>query len=125
MEQLIEIGRAFVQAMRNLEGLSNVDDMYAEDAESIEAVVPPNRYVRIASGREAIKAKREDWLKSFDIHSLDADGPYVHPPNRFAVRFEAEVSAKATGQKKILREVAIYSVQDGKIIREEFFMSPS
>lgn len=124
MEELIELGQAFVKAMQDREGISSVDELYAKEAESIEAVVPPNRYVRIAGGRGAIKAKREDWLKSYEIHSLDADGPYVHPPNRFAIRFEAQVSEKATGQKKILREIAIYSVEDGKIVREEFFMSP-
>jgi len=124
MEELIELGQAFVKAMRDREGLSSVDEIYAEDAESVEAVVPPNRYVRIAGGRDAIKAKREDWLKSYEILNMNADGPYVHPPNRFGVRFEAEVSEKATGMKKTLREIAIYSVEDGKIVREEFFMSP-
>jgi hypothetical protein len=125
MEELIKLGQAFVRAIEDREGLSSVDALYAQHAESIEAVVPPNRYVRIASGREVIKAKREDWLKSYEIQSLNADGPYVHPPNRFGVRFEAEVSEKATGQKKILREIAIYSVEDGKIVREEFFMAPT
>ncbi len=125
MQELIEFGQAFVRAMQESRGLSSVSELYAEDAESIEAVVPPNRYVRIASGRGAIKAKREDWLKSVELRSLSADGPYVHPPNRFGVRYEAEVVEKATGEKKTLREIAIYSVEDGRIVREEFFMSPS
>lgn len=124
MENLIEIGRAFVQAMRNREGLKSVDEMYAENAESVEAVVPPDRYVRVATGRGAIQAKREDWLKSHEILRLEADGPYVHPPNRFGVRFEAEVKQKATGQLMTLREIAIYSVEEGKIVLEEFFMLP-
>lgn len=124
MESLVKIGRAFVQAMHNRRGLESVDEMYAENAESIEAVVPPNRYVRIARGRDTIKTKREDWLKTHDILKLDVDGPYVHPPNRFAVSFDAEVIQKATGQQITLREIAIYSVEDGKIAREEFFMLP-
>ena len=124
MEDLIEIGRAFVQAMLDRKGLQSVDDLYAEDAESVEAVVPPGRYARVSSGQEAIRAKREAWLKSHEFLSLDADGPYVHPPNRFGVRFEAEVKQKETGELKRLREMAIYSVDDGKIVREEFFMLP-
>ena len=124
MENVIEIGRAFVQAMQGRRGLASVDEMYAENADSIEAVVPPDRYVRIASGRGAIQAKREDWLKTHELLKLDADGPYVHPPNRFGVRFEAEVIQKATGRRITLREIAIYSVEDGKIAREEFFMLP-
>lgn len=124
MENLIEIGRAFVQAMQDRRGLENVDEMYAENAESVEAVVPPGRYVRVTSGREAIKAKREDWLKTHDLLSLSADGPYVHPPNRFGVRFEAEVVQKDTGKLMKLREIAIYSIEEGRIVREEFYMLP-
>ncbi|UUV05477.1 MULTISPECIES: nuclear transport factor 2 family protein [Ruegeria] len=124
MERLVEIGRAFVQAMRDRNGLASVDEMYAENAQSIEAVVPPVRQFRITKGRDAIKAKREDWLKTHEILTLTADGPFVHPPNRFGVRFNAEVVQKDTGQRMNLSEIAIYSVEDGKIVLEEFFMLP-
>ncbi len=124
MEDLVKLGRSFVQAMQDRLGIAHVDEIYAEHAESIEAVVPPGRDVRIAKGRGAIKAKREDWVATHDLHKLDADGPYVHPPNRFAVRFEAEVTQKASGRQMTLREIAIYTVEDNKITREEFFMMP-
>ncbi|WP_195821350.1 nuclear transport factor 2 family protein [Roseobacter sp. MH60115] len=124
MEDLVKLGREFVQAMQDRRGISHVEDIYAENAESIEAVVPPGRDVRIAKGRGAIKAKREDWLAKHEIHKLDVDGPYAHPPNRFGVCYEAEVTQKATGRRMNLREIAIYSVEEGKIVREEFFMLP-
>lgn len=124
MEDLIEIGRAFVGAMRDRRGIGHVDEIYAEGAESVEAVVPPGRDVRIAKGRGAIAAKREDWVAGHEIHALEADGPYVHPPNRFAVRFEAEVTHKTTGRRMTLREIAVYSVEKDRIVREEFFMMP-
>ncbi|WP_299900316.1 nuclear transport factor 2 family protein [uncultured Ruegeria sp.] len=124
MEALVEIGRAFVQAMRDRKGLISVDEMYAENAQSVEAVVPPVRQFRITKGRDAIKAKREDWLKTYEIKELTVDGPYVHPPNRFGVGFNAEVVQKDTGQSMTLSEIAIYSVEDGKIVLEEFFMLP-
>ena len=124
MEDLVELGRKFVQAMRDRRGIEHVDDIYAEDAESVEAVIPPGRDVRIAKGRGAIKAKRSDWLATHEIHTLEADGPYVHPPNRFGVRFNAEVTQKATGRKMTLREVAVYTVEGNKIVSEEFFMLP-
>lgn len=124
MEDLVGLGREFVQAMRDRRGIAHVNEIYAENAESVEAVVPPGRDVRIAKGRSAIKAKRGDWVATHDIQSLDADGPYVHPPNKFGVRFEAEVTQKATGQKMTLCEVAVYTVEGGRIVREEFFMLP-
>ncbi|WP_299408718.1 nuclear transport factor 2 family protein [uncultured Roseobacter sp.] len=124
MEELIKLGRDFVQAMLDRRGIAHVEDIYAESAESVEAVVPPGRDVRIAKGRGAIKAKREDWVAKHEIHKLEVDGPYVHPPNRFGVRYEVEVTQKATGRRMTLREIAVYSVEDGKIVREEFFMFP-
>ncbi|WP_171174900.1 nuclear transport factor 2 family protein [Ruegeria sp. HKCCD8929] len=124
MEDLVKLGREFVEAMRHRQGFSNVDEIYAENAESVEAVVPPGRDVRIAKGRVAIRGKREDWAATHEIHTLNADGPYIHPPNRFGVRFEAEVTQKATGQQMTLRELALYTIDNGKIIREEFFMFP-
>ncbi len=124
MEDLVKVGREFVEAMRERRGIEHVDAIYAEDAQSIEAVVPPGRDVRIAKGRLAIKAKREDWAASHDIHTLEADGPYVHPPSRFAVRFKAEVTHKETGRKMTLREIALYTVEGDRIVREEFFLLP-
>ena len=124
MEDLIKLGRAFVQPMQDRRGIAHIDEIYAENAESVEAVIPPERDLRIAKGRGAINAKREDWVSTHDIHKLETDGPYVHPPNRFAVRFEAEVTQRATGRQMTLREVAIYTVEADKIIREEFFMLP-
>ncbi|WP_135502605.1 nuclear transport factor 2 family protein [Roseovarius aestuariivivens] len=124
MEELVKVGREFVEAMRNGQGVSHVDGIYAENAQSVEAVNPPGRDIRIAKGRDTIKTKRESWAATHDIHKLEADGPYVHPPNRFAVRFEAEVTQKDTGRDMTLREIAVYTLEDGKIVREEFFMLP-
>jgi ketosteroid isomerase-like protein len=124
MDDLLKIGRDFVEAMRDRRGIAHVDAAYAEKAESVEAVTPPVRDIRITKGREAIKAKRADWQALFELHSLEADGPYLHPPNRFGVRFEADVTEKATGKQMHLREIAVYSVEDGKIAREEFFVWP-
>ncbi|MFX0541633.1 SnoaL-like domain-containing protein [Roseovarius sp. S4756] len=124
MDDLVKLGRDFVQAMQDGRGIEHVDELYAENAESVEAVIPPGRDVRIAKGRGAIKAKREDWSSTHEIHKIEADGPYVHPPNRFAVRFDAEVTQKETGKKMNLREIAVYTVENRKIVREEFFMMP-
>ncbi|WP_271952511.1 nuclear transport factor 2 family protein [Ruegeria faecimaris] len=124
MEEIVEIGRTFVQAMRDRRGLANVGEMYAENAQSIEAVVPPVRQFRVTKGRDAIKGKREDWLAAHEIVEFDVDGPYVHPPNRFGVRYKVNVTQKATGQHMTLSEIAVYSVADGKIVLEEFFMLP-
>ena len=124
MEDLVKLGRAFVDDMQHQRGVEHVDDLYSETAESIEAVIPPGRDVRIAKGRDAIKAKRQFWASTHEIHSLNAHGPFVHPPNRFAVQFDADVTQISSGRNIKLSEIAVYTVEDGKIVREEFFMAP-
>ena len=89
MEELVDLGQAFVLTMRDGKALSSVAELYSEDAESVEAVVPPGRDVRIAKGLQAILGKREDWESMHEIQMLSADGPFLHPPNRFAANFEA------------------------------------
>ncbi len=45
----------------------------------------------------------------------------MHGDDRFAVIFEASGKEKATGKPFSMKEVAVYHVADGKIVREEFF----
>lgn len=56
MENLIEIGRAFVQSMLTRRGLQSVDELYDENAESVEAVVPLGRHTRVTSLEAAARA---------------------------------------------------------------------
>jgi hypothetical protein len=74
MEDLVKLGQVFVQVMRDRRGIAQVDEIYAENAQSVEAVVPPGRDVRIAKGRGAIKAKREDWLATTTFTSSKRTG---------------------------------------------------
>ncbi|MBC7975998.1 MAG: nuclear transport factor 2 family protein, partial [Myxococcales bacterium] len=41
--------------------------------------------------------------------------------DRFAVRFNYDVTHKPSSKRIQMDEVALYTVKDGKIVREEFF----
>jgi hypothetical protein len=76
-------------------------------------------------GVDAIRGKGEWWFANNEIQRSDARGPY---PNgeRFAVVFDFEFTAKegpTAGQRVKMEEVALYTVENGKIVREEFFYS--
>jgi hypothetical protein len=54
------------------------------------------------------------------VHNLKVEGPYVHG-DQFVVRFKSEVTPK--GQNRMhLDEVGLYTVRNGKIVEESFFM---
>jgi ketosteroid isomerase-like protein len=41
--------------------------------------------------------------------------------NQFAVQYTFDVTFKPTGQRTEMSEMALYTVKDGKIVREQFF----
>ncbi|MBC8107753.1 MAG: nuclear transport factor 2 family protein [Anaerolineae bacterium] len=72
-------------------------------------------------GQQKVIKKSEDWVsdKSFDGQQIK--GPFFNGPNQFAVFFAHKVTPKATGKQITLEEVAVYTVKNDKITREQFF----
>ena len=71
-------------------------------------------------GRKAVEGKGQWWYANHDVHNVAVEGPYVHG-DQFIVRFKMEVTPK--GQKRMkLDEVGLYTVRNGKITEESFFM---
>jgi ketosteroid isomerase-like protein len=40
---------------------------------------------------------------------------------QFAVSYDFDVTQKASGQRFAMTEMALYTVKDGRIVREQFF----
>ncbi len=95
--------------------------MYATNAVSVEAFAPPGTQQE-AKGLAAIKAKGEWWRANHEIHSAAVTGPWPHG-DRFIVGFQYEVTNKPSGQRMKMDEVGLFTVEGGKIVREEFFYS--
>lgn len=70
-------------------------------------------------GRKAMEAKAEMWLGEHTIHGASAEGPYLGASG-FAVKFRMDVEEKATGKREVMEEIGVYTVENGKIVREEF-----
>ncbi|WP_289038196.1 nuclear transport factor 2 family protein [uncultured Zobellia sp.] len=71
-------------------------------------------------GFEGIKKKREWWQENFEVHSSKASDPVV-ADNWFSVKFTMDTTHKPSGQRSTMSEIAVYEVQDGKIVKEQFF----
>lgn len=102
-----------------------LEELYSEQAESIEAFPGPGMDSPITKGREAIKGKHEWWNANFDVHEGSVDGPHLHGEDRFAVIFEMDATHRESGERSKMKEVAVYTVDEGKIVKEEFFYAPS
>lgn len=110
---------AHCQAQTEDEGLRT---LYDPDAVSVEAVAQPGADSRETRGVEGIKGKHAWFRETFEVHSADTEGPFLHGEDRFAVIFTFDATNRQSGQRDAMKEVGIYTVGPaGKILREEFF----
>ena len=93
-------------------------DLYDDNVVSVEAYSmgggsPETR------GKEGVRGKVDWWVNAMEVHRFDASDPFV-ANDRFVVQYDADVSDKKTKKRSKMSEVGVYTVKDGKIVREEF-----
>lgn len=89
-------------------------------ATTVRSIEPFEGPEAIADGIDAVMGKSAWWYGAHEVHSVTTDGPFVCG-SQFALRFDMDVTVKATGERNAGREVAVYTVEDGKIVEERFF----
>lgn len=116
-----DIGKQLVAFCREGRNLDAIDALYADDVVSVEAGGPAGMD-RTTHGKQGAIGKNQWWVENHDVHGASCEGPFPHD-DRFAVRFTYDVTNKPSGQRFTMDEVGLYTVKDGKIVREEFFYS--
>lgn len=114
-----DIAADLVDKCRQGRNLEAIDAHYSDDIVSIEPVGNEQMPAR-QEGIGAVKGKNQWWIDNHEIHSGEADGPFVGD-DQFAVRFHYDVTFKPAGRRMQMTEMALYTVKDGKIVQEEFF----
>lgn len=117
-----DIAEKLCEHCRNHTEAEGLRTLYAEDAVSIEPMMPEGMDP-VTRGREAIQGKHDWWNSNMTVHSMELEGPFIND-DKFSVIFEVDTEDKASGQRWKAKEVALYEVEDGKIVRESFFMAP-
>ena len=74
-------------------------------------------------GQQPTIKKSEDWVSDKEFNGETVAGPFFNGanPDQFVVYFTLDVTPKSTGKRKTLEEVAVYTVKNDKITREQFF----
>jgi ketosteroid isomerase-like protein len=115
----MEIARKLVDLCRQGKNDDAVTTLFSTQAVSVEAFAPPGSQQE-AKGIEAIRGKGKWWRDNHEVHSASVSGPWPHG-NRFIVGFQFDVTNKPSGQRMKMDEAGLYTVENGKIVREEFF----
>ena len=94
------------------------DDLYSDDAESVEP--PSSPMYKDVKGKAAIKEKGAQFQSMIE----EMYGGWTSKPvvggNFFSVGMGMDVKMKGMDRMN-MDEVCVYQVKDGKIVKEEFF----
>ena len=117
-----QVGEKLVALCKEGRNMEAIETLYSPDIESIEAMGSEEMPAEM-SGIAAIKGKNEWWFQNHELHSGNAEGPFPHR-DRFAVKYHFDVTPKIgpmAGQRFQMDEVGLYTVKDGKIVKEKYF----
>ncbi|MDX2084546.1 MAG: nuclear transport factor 2 family protein [Candidatus Melainabacteria bacterium] len=120
-----DIAQQLVDLCRQGKSMQVVNDFYADDIVSIESSSANQCMPAEQRGIEAIRAKHEWWEANVEVHSMEINGPFVGPENQFVVQFTLDSTNKLTGQRSVMTEMALYTVENSKIVREQFIYNTS
>jgi hypothetical protein len=99
-----------------------IEKLYSEKIVSIEPIASGDMPAE-QKGLDAVRGKNRWWAENMVVHSTNVAGPFIGD-GEFAVYFNFETTFKPTGQRSTMKEMAKYTVADGKIVKEEFFYAP-
>jgi len=108
-----EIAEKVVELVRKQAWYEALDTLYDKDIVSVEATAPETR------GAEGVRGKIDWWVNAMEVHSFKASEPFV-AHDRFVVQYDADVTDKNSKERRQMSEVGVYTVKNGKIVREEF-----
>jgi hypothetical protein len=119
-----QVGDKLVELCRQGRNAEAIENLYSNDIVSVEAMGNAEMPAEMR-GIDQVKGKNQWWAENHEVHSASVEGPFPNN-DRFAVKYHYEVTPKAgpmKDQRYAMDEVAVYTVNDGKIVREEFFYS--
>lgn len=120
-EHLSEIAHKLVTYCRDHKEGECLNTLYSDDAVSVEAIAMPGTDSPVTTGLDGIRGKHEWWNSMMEVHSSSIDGPFLHGSDRFGIIFELDATNKETKERMAMKELGLYTIKDGKVIREEFF----
>ncbi|MGH9556462.1 MAG: nuclear transport factor 2 family protein [Terriglobales bacterium] len=115
----LEVGRQLVALSREGRSTEIFDRLYAEDVTTSNAADWPT-FPRETRGIQTVREMNRWWSENFEVHSMEVEGPL---PNggQFIVLWRLEAIHKVTGKKMSIVSAGLYTVAQGKVVREQFF----
>lgn len=113
-----EVAKKVVELCRKQAWSEALETLYSPEIVSVEAQGSDGDSPEMR-GLEALRGKVDWWTKAMEIHDLKVGEPFV-AHDRFVVQFDIDVTDRESSKRLQMSEVGVYTVKDGKIVREEF-----
>ncbi|WP_179346462.1 nuclear transport factor 2 family protein [Winogradskyella ursingii] len=99
--------------------LECINELYADNIVSKEMPGMPGEKI---SGKQEVWNKNKEWLDNVEeFHSSSISEPVV-AGNHFTSKMDFDVTFKDRGRQQ-MEELAVFEVNDGKIVSEQFLYS--
>jgi len=116
-----EVANRLVELCQEGKFQQAVQELYSPDIVSVEAEGTPNRIVK---GLDAIAKKGEAFENMVEKINSSAISDPIVAENFFSCTMKMNVQMKGVPVPVDMDEICLYTVNDGKIVREEFFYTP-
>ena len=113
-----EVANRLVELCREGKYEQAVTELYSPDIVSVEPEGAPNRIVK---GLEAIVKKGEHFQRKLEKVNTSLVTDPIVAENFFSCAMLMNVVMKGIPQAIDMNEICVYTVSQGKIVREEFF----
>ncbi len=116
-----EVANRLVELCRTGQHEQAVQELYAPDIVSVEPEGAPNRMV---TGLSAIAEKSKKFESMIEkVNKSSVSDPIV-AENFFSCNMLMNIQMKGAPVAIDMDEICVYTVHQGKIVREEFFYTP-
>ena len=113
-----QVAQKVVELVRKQAWHEALDTLYDKDIVSVEARTQDGSSPE-TRGKEDVRGKIDWWVNKMQVHSFKASEPFV-AHDRFVVQYDVDVTDKGSKKRMQMSEVGVYTVKNGKIVREEF-----
>lgn len=117
-----QIADRLIELCRRGEFSRALEELYAQDAISLEPEGAPTGPLGNVRGLDAIRKKGKAFDETYEeIHAVTVSEPLI-AGDFFSVVMGMDVTWKQGGRRS-MEEICVYRVRDGKIVLEQFFYS--
>ena len=115
-----QVANRLVELCRRGEFLKAQDELYANDAVSLEPEGAPAGAMGNAKGLDAIREKGKAFDQTYEtIHSITVSEPLI-AGEYFSITMGLDATWKQGG-RYAMEEICVYRVRNGKVVLEQFF----